>query len=408
MTASNSIKIIIIMSLSILLSSSSFFLSYYLHHKIVDQHINDRQLNYAIQLKLDSALQYHFKKQNVGSKTWFIFARKLALTHSDVAIELADFYLKDNKKNKAIKFYQQAIKLGSRKASLALATLYFHQASVNQSHQVNGFDLANKIVEYEIHNDKNKALATKEVLMPFLLLKSKIAIAQGNTDYILKNMTDLSKGIAGQSLINKLHKYQILNSNGNSNTNSLVSNDMNNECYSLQFFATSLADLELISSLIEQFKQHVLSDYFCLNTPRYIPIQSTKCLHHTDESIRCDETQWRNIASQINTRYVGLLYPYGGANVHLGIVYLDSKDTIDIFAHELAHLIGFVDEYPLPKRHEKCRQSQQMPFAHNVIVMNETYKGNKRLIREKLLAQIPWADYTHIWSPPISQGLIIK
>ncbi len=39
----------------------------------------------------------------------------------------------------------------------------------------------------------------------------------------------------------------------------------------------------------------------------------------------------------------------GKANVHNGIMYLDSQDSYDVFVHELAHFAGFVDEYPLSK-----------------------------------------------------------
>lgn len=39
----------------------------------------------------------------------------------------------------------------------------------------------------------------------------------------------------------------------------------------------------------------------------------------------------------------------GKANVHNGIMFLDRRDTYDVFIHELAHFSGFVDEYPLSK-----------------------------------------------------------
>jgi hypothetical protein len=39
----------------------------------------------------------------------------------------------------------------------------------------------------------------------------------------------------------------------------------------------------------------------------------------------------------------------GKANVHNGIMFLDKRDTYDVFIHELAHFSGFIDEYPLSK-----------------------------------------------------------
>jgi hypothetical protein len=39
----------------------------------------------------------------------------------------------------------------------------------------------------------------------------------------------------------------------------------------------------------------------------------------------------------------------GKANVHNGIMFLDRQDSYDVFIHELAHFVGFIDEYPLSR-----------------------------------------------------------
>jgi hypothetical protein len=39
----------------------------------------------------------------------------------------------------------------------------------------------------------------------------------------------------------------------------------------------------------------------------------------------------------------------GKANVHNGIMFLDRQDSYEVFIHELAHFVGFIDEYPLSR-----------------------------------------------------------
>ena len=43
----------------------------------------------------------------------------------------------------------------------------------------------------------------------------------------------------------------------------------------------------------------------------------------------------------------------GKANVNNGVMYLDVGDTYSVFVHELAHFVGFVDEYPLTRSFAK-------------------------------------------------------
>jgi hypothetical protein len=95
----------------------------------------------------------------------------------------------------------------------------------------------------------------------------------------------------------------------------------------------------------------------------------------------------------------------GGANVHLGMMYLDSHDSIDVFSHEISHLLGFVDEYPLAKSHERCLQPQPEPFSHNIAVLNNTYYGDRTILREQILKAIPWAQYISNKTPILQKIL---
>jgi hypothetical protein len=83
----------------------------------------------------------------------------------------------------------------------------------------------------------------------------------------------------------------------------------------------------------------------------------------------------------VTTRYIAIMLPKGGANVHFGMLYFDAKDSIDVIEHEISHLLGFVDEYPLGKGHSKCRTSQQQISAQNIAVLQNGYQGERSAIR---------------------------
>ena len=67
----------------------------------------------------------------------------------------------------------------------------------------------------------------------------------------------------------------------------------------------------------------------------------------TNQRISCDLGL---LAEDLEEQYFTHLVMFaeqGKANVHNGIMYLDQQDDYNVFVHELAHFVGFVDEYPL-------------------------------------------------------------
>ena len=131
---------------------------------------------------------------------------------------------------------------------------------------------------------------------------------------------------------------------------------------------------------------------FVLRLVRYIPINELDCNNDPQKAITCNEVQWELRAKTINTRYVGLMLPEGGANVHLGMLYFDAQDSVDVFAHEISHLLGFVDEYALTPEHSICQQPQKEIFSQNISVLKNRYQGNRKEVRVKVLKQLAWAE----------------
>ena len=170
----------------------------------------------------------------------------------------------------------------------------------------------------------------------------------------------------------------------------------------MQFFATNLSGFRHGKQLIAQFQQHKLSKTFCLQTPKYISVQQVNCQHSKNDRITCKASVW-GTRSDIKSRYIGLIVEQGGANVDNGIMYIDQQDNVNVLAHELSHLIGFIDEYPLPEQHQKCARNQIDPFSYNVVTLEKTYYGERADIRKRILAQLPWGSLIKLSTPILSK-----
>jgi len=371
------------MGLTVGLSSSSFFLPAHLSYLINQQQANDKDLLQAELLKLPTFYHYQRSVEIIGSARWLRASRALAESNGAIASELANHYQSKGNLLRAIFWYRQAIKLNNQNARILLATLFTVQQQYEQ---------ALAVIAPITNNDQA------------LLLAAQIAIYQGKSSKVLGLVQRLNKFISGQELIDKIERYQVIAHQQpkflhNYETKAAPAKSCPVD---IQMFATNLADLEYLEQLVKEFDLHPLSNYLCFEKIRYIPLTELDCYHKEQQRIQCNEAIWQDKKNTISTRYVGVLLPYGGANVNSGIMYLDNKDTVDVLAHEVAHLLGFVDEYPLPIKHAKCADQQNMPFAHNIAVINSSYSGERKTIRAQVLKEIPWRAFIEKDTPIMS------
>ena len=384
------IKVIIIMSLSILLSSGKFSLDDYLTDKLNGNDYSKDQLTYALTLKLDAAYKIKFTEAKRGGEPWLNYAKLLAKDNSQISKEIADYYFQQGELNTSVIWYQQAVKLSDASAVLPLAKVLFAQ---------NKLGLARAVLE-----------KVKNLSLTQMHFSIELAISQGDLFYIAKNLHKLTSSAIGKTLLTKISQYKIgtgININEPVTKGNYLSSELKNEVLlpnkscptSMQLLATTLADLQKLSEFKKKFEKNPLNQYLCLSKPTYISINQLYCDHNENSAIKCDEGTWQTFAQNINTRYIGLLYPYGGANVHLGIMYIDREDPFDVFSHEITHLLGFVDEYPLDKEHPKCYQVQTVMFAQNIAVLKKEYYGNRKTVRHNILKSIPWANKIKLLTP---------
>lgn len=379
------IKLFIIMSLTILLSSGSFFLPDYLAKKLNNKNYSEGELELGLSLKINIAYKEKLNRVEKGSFIWLKYVQELAKSDGETSVALAEYYLESKASHQSEYWYLHAIKLGYQLAKLPLAKLYFDQEQLALSKEV--------------------LVSDKRMSDDIFLFAMEVAIAQGDLPFIEKYKAKLSSTESGKVLFEKLVNYKVITDDAQKNGMTLDVRSPNETCpMSLQLFATTLVDLEQITTLKKQFKQLPLSQFICIKTAKYVAMTELSCTHLKTNAIQCDESVWHSIAKDVDSRYIGLLHPSGGANVHLGILYFDRQDSIEVLSHEISHLLGFIDEYALPKNHAVCKARQVEMFSHNIVVLDKLYTGSQREVRTKVLNQIPWAKNIKASTPILSKA----
>jgi len=350
--------------------SSSFFLPQYISNQIALNHISKNDLSYGIKVGVKEAIKYQLLRVESGSNEWFYLAKTLARTDKETAFKLATIYHIEDDISQAINWYKQAIVLEHKKALLELIDLY--------------------LIEEQLY-------AAKDLLLPLkhqeksLIKLIELSLTLGDQK-LLKELVPLITGSNHTAFLNEMKKYNILPIQQHSllDTQKVRTIECRN---SVQLFATNLNNLNTLDRLIDKVKEHTINDFICFNSPRYISIEQLNCKYKADSAIKCDDTVWRHFEPEIETRYIGLMLNKGGANVDNGILYLDAFDDVNVFIHELSHLLGFVDEYALPYSHKICKKPQESKFSHNISILSPYYQGSKKEVLSLLEKQISWFSF---------------
>lgn len=413
MYLSKSIAIIVILSLTMPLSSSSFFLDKYLNEIILGKSFTNSQLSYAISKKLTAALNIALEKVEYGSRQWLVINRKLAKTNKSSALALAMWYQNLSPDNKALSkqaelWFKQAIRLKSQRAILELSEYYFHHNYVSKAQDT-----------FELLNYDNLSLHDKVKSYAFQFrLNIHLGEIEKVTEQIHSLPTELLRINEISDILNDIERYKVIDA---SNINQTLSASSKPEIYlgvtpkpkscisDVQLFATNLKHLQHLQRFIINFKrQEALAKFVCLPEPKYINPKYINCNAEKVSPITCDETLWQIVKDNTNTRHVGLMLNEGGANVHFGILYFDSQDDINVFSHEVSHLLGFIDEYPLATTHQICQQAQMNIFSHNIAVIPRFVFGHHAQVRKRVLANIPWASLIKEDTPIIKLNKSVK
>ena len=358
-------------------TASSFFLNDYLTKALSDNNYSKTQLAYGVANGNETALTFAWQQSSFHSDQWLTLAKKLANTSGEASYQLALYYQYSS--DKMIFWLNNAIRLKYLPAYILLAKLYFDQDKHTQAREIIA-QLPTQLPD--------------KILVESIIIKANIALDQGETDTLGSLIREYSQLLsiteAGQKLVTDINKYQVLSYDTTSNKKTFSNLECQN---SIQLFATTIKHLKRLEKLKITFQQQPINNAVCFSAIRYIPISSLECDESPSSAIRCNELGWHKLANTIKTRYIGVMLPRGGANVHFGILYFDAHDSVDVISHEISHLLGFVDEYPLISEHVKCLAPQKESFSLNIAVLKNRYQGDRRSIRTKILKQVAWANH---------------
>jgi len=370
------------LSLLVILSTSSFFWLTSLVAAVENGHASNSQLNHISQLGLRPLLYQRLNSLTEIDKKWVNIAKALAKSDGEVSYTLAKYYLERKRYRAGELWLSQAIRLKYHQARLLLAKIHLNNHKPHQA----------KALLQPIEND----IFALRLLIEISITAGENKLTARYTEKF-KTLRLINENKEHQVFYQQLEKYSIVNS---------ANTAKNQACPTvIAPFATSLENLNYLTSLIESPKLAPFRPYICFSPVKYISKKILNCLHAGNEAIRCDESIWKDQESLISleNRFIAILVEKGGANVNSGILYLDANDTAKVFFHELAHLLGFVDEYPLPTTHFRCLKRQGSAFSHNIAVLPRIYQGPREAVRRRILAQLPWSKYISSTTPLVSK-----
>lgn len=161
---------------------------------------------------------------------------------------------------------------------------------------------------------------------------------------------------------------------------------LNENCaQQLQFVATSLDSLVQAISFRKQFKQdRQLSQLpICINKVVWLDENELSCEKMSERKV-CDLTELASQSFTPSYTHLVLFLDEGKGYVQNGVMYLDEADAYTVFVHELAHFVGFVDEYSVPS-------TLASQYCFNSSAPNLLVSESKELQNEEIYLQ--WQIY---------------
>lgn len=347
-------------------SSSSFW--GYLERALNREEVTPSLLELAVHYKLPKALEHQLGMFEQGSEQWLLTLKTLAKDKPNYALVLGQYYQNLGQLRQAKLWLTPH--LTHTKVRHQYAEILTTQGRLSQA-----FELV--IQDAQLHSTD-------------LLLE--LAVALGETKFINQLIEAPDFKIQQYDKLANLGFFKLF-----SNSNKVVmSQKPAKQCTnSIAVVATTLNDFKRADTLFNQLDDSALGKLFCVVQRQYIPITWFDCQLTQGQPILCDESLWYQISEIIEADYVVTLLPEGGANVYRGVMYLDRSDTHQVLAHELAHFIGFIDEYAVRENHELCLKAPNSP-GNNIVVFSEDASN---LSREELLQHIPWAPFISAETP---------
>ena len=384
-------KQLILLSLMVLVPSSSFsFYDYFKQHSLIQQGLVQQSVGkvgdsailvYALKQNHISAHRINFSTSQEGSISWLNSASRLAEVDPVISAELGRWYFLSGNFMQAEKYLIKAHQQGIQAAANLLVQLWQRK----EEHQ--------KIINLELNLNLNHS---SQLNIDLATAKVNALMVTDEQAKLKEFATKLSEQSNLQPLYSELQQYKVLMpSEPVKRIEQIEQAQSASQCpLSITLLANGLADLRRWQQLASQYNKSSLKQFMCIAEVRYVAPYVDACTLDASAPIRCDEAK---LASQLNpttafeSDYIALMLPKGGANVHMGILYLDRADNGHVFNHEIAHLLGFIDEYQVTKNHSVC-QSASSELGWNIATVNNELVKTGYIDRQNL-KKLPWYEH---------------
>lgn len=142
----------------------------------------------------------------------------------------------------------------------------------------------------------------------------------------------------------------------------------------LQFVATSLDSAVQASRFKQTFSKDARFSKLpiCINSIIWLKPNELNC-QLVEHRQRCDFNAVVSKTFAPNYTHLVLFLPSGTAYVQHGLMHLDQADTYSVFVHELAHFVGFLDEYAILP--QLAKQYCYHTNAPNLLLGEEIYQS---------------------------------
>lgn len=316
-------------------------------------------------------LSQHAIQQNSGY--WLHFAK---LAGSPKAQRYFSDLQGNSKQSRAsIKVLTYAARRGDIDAQIAL----YHHFIVKNQRQKAQFWLtkaASQDAQSALYYAKWLSLAGQERKASALLHKAK---ELGSRDAV-----ELLAMRSSASVVSSQAKMLGLATNNSLTSNSALQLAESSQCkQTLQIVANTLHSVLQGKELKRRFESdtRLTALPICINQPIWLSSEALSCSANWQGAARlgCDITRISHSLSEQDFTHIVVLADTGKANVHNGVMFLDSKDDYNVFVHELAHFAGFVDEYPLSPA-----LARSICHANNAPNLRVSQGQDKPLVKEWL------------------------
>ncbi len=379
-----------------LLSTSSFRLQSYLNQQIQSNHFTASQLAFAVSLNIKSGQYKMLERLQKGSRQWLAIARDLAKTDGNISWQLAVLAKQKDEQRDHQFWFKQALEQGSIMAINAYAEDAIEQlafAAPPRSNQL--YQQAKSYLNLAIEQ------SDRDGFVQSVTLSVELAVGNGDSTWFagllpLLKATDKPelRALYAQLSDFSIIKGDTLNLQAlpikNQQYSAIEGIERPNQCaYPIQFFAGDLRHLQNLNQKLNRINhQAFFSEHFCFLPPKYLAHQQMQCDHQATGRIDCKVE--KPLQKHREAGFMGFVTNPGNANVNNGTLFIDDFDSAQVIEHELLHLIGYIDEYPLPKQHSACLQNDTVAIAKNIVVDNQSVFSGDMDARQQLKDVIPW------------------